>query len=281
MPSLCPAARACQRRGICPAGLVPSLRACTLRARHGIRSPCLPSALRPAPAEGGASAPPGLCRACGLVRFGRGMASVHHAVPLSCGLRPSSGDIIPHNAKKGNRRPRHASHPLSALFFRCGRGPILMAPARAAGTLPPILFYFLSPPYLLSPPLLPVKCFPAVLGRRRQAYLSCTPRGREGDLRNMIFPFPFERPTGPPCFKRAGRRGAGLAPSARIRQTPAAKGSRHMSERPLCFSGCAFVPPPGFFRALRLRHKPLPAPRQLVSNMQNGRPAGARSVFWL
>ena len=121
-----------------------------------------------------------------------------------------------------------------------------MAPARAAGTPPPILFYFLSLPYLLSPPLLSVKCFPAVLGCRRQAYLSCTPRGGEGDLWNMIFPFPFERPTGPPCFKRAERRGADLAPSACIRQIPAAKGSRHISERPLCFSGCAFVPPPGF-----------------------------------
>ena len=32
---------------------------------------------------------------------------------------------------------------------------------------------------LLSPPLLSVKCFPAVFGGRRQAYLSCTPRGRE------------------------------------------------------------------------------------------------------
>ncbi len=62
----------------------------------------------------------------------------------------------------------------------------------------------------------------------------------------MIFPFHFERSTSLPCFKRAGRRGAGLAPSACIRQIPAAKGSRHISERPLCFSGCAFVPPPGF-----------------------------------
>lgn len=145
-----------------------------LQARHGIRSPCLSFALRPAPAEGRASAPPGMGRACGL--------------------RSSNGDIIPHNAKKGNCRLRRASHPRPAPFFRCGHGPVLMAPARAAGTPPPILFYFLSLPYLLSPTLLSVKCFPAVFGCRRQAYLSCTRRGREGDLWNIIFPFPFERP---------------------------------------------------------------------------------------
>ena len=174
MPSLCPAARACQRRGICPAGLVPSLRACTLRARHGIRSPCLPLPCGPrlpkaghlprracaASAEGGASALPGLCRACGLVRFGRGMASVHHAVPLSCGLRPSSGDIIPHNAKKGNRRPRHASHPLSALFFQMRARPYIDGTCACRGHFPPILFLFSFPSIPPVPAASPCKMLP-------------------------------------------------------------------------------------------------------------------------
>ena len=263
MPSLCPAARACRRRGICPAGPVPRLRACTLRARHGIRSPCLPSALRPAPAEGGASAPPGLCRTCRPV-------SVRQT------------ETLYHITRKRGTAASGALHSPRLHLFQMRTRPYIdgTCACRRHTSAHSLLFSFPSLPYLLSPPLLPVKCFPAVFGCRRQAYLSCTPRGGEGNLRNMIFPFPFERPTGPPCFKRAERRGADLAPSARVRQIPAAKGSRHISERPLCFSGCAFVPSPGFFRAFRLRHKPFPSLRQLVSSIQNGRPAGARSVFW-
>ncbi len=126
-----------------------------------------------------------------------------------------------------------------------------MAPARAAGTPLPILFYFLSLLYPLSgTPPVPAASLCKMLPRRIWGQASGlselhTPRQGKG-LLNMIFPLPFERPAGPPCFKRVGRRSAGLAPSARIRQNLAAKGSRHISEWPLCFSGCAFVPPPGF-----------------------------------
>lgn len=115
----------------------------------------------------------------------------------------------------------------------------------------PILFYFLSLPYPLSgAPPVPAASLCKMLPRRIWGQASGlselhTPRQGKG-LLNMIFPLPFERPAGPPCFKRVGRRSAGLAPSARIRQNLAAKGSRHISEWSLCFSGCAFVPPPGF-----------------------------------
>ena len=204
MPSLCPAARAYQRRGICPAGLVPSLRACTLRARHGIRSPCLPSALRPAPAEGGASALPGLCRVCrrrGIcpagpvprlractLRARHGIRSPSSLYPAGC---VRQAETLYHITRKRGTAAPGTLHIPCLHFFQMRARPYIDGTCACRGhtSAHSLLFSFPSIPPV--PAASPCKMLPRRIGAQASGLSELhTPRqGRRPT--EYDFPFPF------------------------------------------------------------------------------------------